>query len=202
MPPQSRATEQAKMKACDHCSEQQQRSTNGQTGNEELINKLKSLKISVIPCIWNKCLHSSSSTYVINMCVKFKAKQPWSGPFDKDRQRTTEETWKIIVSLRSRCKLHDPTHFPHFCNVFSLISRYFCSCVLFLLFFFVGHSSFLQNWLAMDLQGVTNSLATSGKPGTACDFAFAANMLFQLKVVCSGGGSSFLPYFAAMHPPL
>ena len=121
------------------------------------------------------------------MCVKFKAKQSWSGTFFKDRQWTTEETWKIIVSLRSRCKLHDPTHFPHFCNVFSLISRYFCSCVLFLLFFFVGHSSFLQNWLAMDLQGVTNSLATSGKPGTACDFAFAANMLFQLKVVCGGG---------------
>ena len=37
---------------------------------------------------------------------------------------------------------------------------------------------------------MTNSLATSGKPGTACDFAFAANMLFQLKVVCEGGKES------------
>ena len=171
MPPLSRATEQAKMKACDHCSEQQQRSTNGQKGNEELINKLKSLNISVIPCIWNKCFHSLSNIQVINMCVKFKAKPPWSGPFDKDRQWTTEETWKIIVCRCSRHKLHDITHFlfrqcwlhtflvsamfqPTFSkpfNYFSLIRCSFCKLVLSLLcFWLVTHSNCILVLLLAD----------------------------------------------------
>ena len=55
---------------------------------------------------------------------------------------------------------------------------------------FTGHSSFHQNWLAMDLQGVTNSLATSGKPGTACDFAVARDMALPTQGSVLGSGAT------------
>ena len=123
------------------------------------------------------------------MCVKFKAKQPWSGPFDKDRQWTTEETWKIIVSPRSWHKLHDITRFlfrqcwlhtflvsamfqPTFSkplNNSSLISRYFCSCVLFLLSFLLVTSHLSKNWSRVDVQGVPNYFSTSGRLGNDDD---------------------------------
>ena len=41
---------------------------------------------------------------------------------------------------------------------------------------FAGHISSVKNWSRVYVQGVPNYFSLSGRPGTACDFAFAVLM--------------------------
>ena len=54
-------------------------------------------------------------------------------------------------------------------NNSSLISRYFCSCVLFLLSFLLVTSHLSKNWSRVDVQGVPNYFSTSGRLGNDDD---------------------------------
>ena len=89
------------------------------------------------------------------MSVKFKAKQPWSGTFFKDRMN-----W-----LGCHEKLFVLATIPWTHSFFPLLH-----------FFLLVTSHLSKNWSRVYVQGVPNYFSLSGRPGTACDFAFAVLM--------------------------
>ena len=89
------------------------------------------------------------------MSVKFKAKQPWSGTFFKDRMNWLGCHEKLFVLAT--------IPWPH--SFFPLLH-----------FFLLVTSHLSKNWSRVYVQGVPNYFSLSGRPGTACDFAFAVLM--------------------------
>ena len=89
------------------------------------------------------------------MSVKFKAKQPWSGTFFKDRMNWLVCHEKLFVLAT--------IPWPH--SFFPLLH-----------FFLLVTSHLSKNWSRVYVQGVPNYFSLSGRPGTACDFAFAVLM--------------------------